>query len=189
MKENNNTYPWQQEADADTLRKMHEVVRQAYAQSEEESVEVPSVDAAWHKFDAKHHVTPRPSLWRRWSVAASIALACFVVVALSWPSLRNSWMPEEPEAETSVTHPAIQEETAVEEDEQSISYRNVPLSEIVSQLAARYGATVVNHATTEDVRLYVVLDRQWCLAESIDFLNHFEQVNITLTNDNQIEIR
>lgn len=188
MKENNNICPWQQEADADTLRKMHEDVRQAYAQSEEESVEVPSVDAAWHKFDAKHHVTPRPSLWRRWSVAASIALACFVVVALSWPSLRNIWMPDEPLAETSFAGPAIQDEPTIEEDAQTISYRNVPLSEIVAQLAMRYNATVENHAA-EDVRLYVVLDRQWSLAECIDFLNHFEQVSITLTNDSQIEIR
>lgn len=188
MKENRHTTPWQQEPDAESLQEMSNIVGQAYKQAETDMKDF-DIDAAWRKFDALHHVTPRPSLWRRWGVAASVALVCFVAVALSVPALRQLWssveFPEESEAPTIVI---TEEEEAIEETSEAITYRNVPLSQIVAQLATRYNVPVGNFAA-EDIRLYVIMERAWSLEECITFLNHFEQVNITLTHDNQIEVR
>lgn len=187
MKENRYTTPWQHESDAGDLQAMSDAVSEAYKRADTQAEDI-DVEAAWCKFDARHHVTSRPSLWHRWGVAASIALVCFVAVALSVPALQQFWVSATPDNEPA--EPAIMtaEEACVEETAQAFSYRNVPLSEIVTQLATRFDAVVDNQAA-EDIRLYVVLERQWSLEECIAFLNHFEQVNITLTNDNTIEVR
>ncbi len=175
------------------LRQMADEVAEAYKLAKQEA-KSPSVDEVWKQFNAKYHVkeesvapslAPRHSFWRRYGVAASLLLACMVAVAYS---LVRS---EESGASLSEELGVRSEEYKVEEiveNETSIIYRNVALSQIVEQLAVTHNASVEYFASA-DIRLYVELERSWTLQESIDFLNHFEHVHLVLTLDQTIEVR
>lgn len=179
------------------LQQMAEEVQQAY-ELKKQGEKAPAVDEAWKRFNAKYRVTeevspsitPRHSFWKRYGVAASLLLACMVAVAIT--VVRNVAFPpsEEtdasPSAELNAAMDDIPEE--IEENETTIVYRNIALSQIVEQLAQEHNARV-EYLASGDVRLYVELDRSWSLQQSLDFLNHFEQVNLSLTSDQVIEVR
>lgn len=211
----------QQQPDGKELMEMAELVQTALA-AEEAATPTPSADEAWQRFATKHGIgtetaleprigqqpqrtAPRQqqsTLWRRWGIAASVALACMVVVAMSVPSVRQ-WvglMPANGIEQSAPTADIAADVTAeVMESAGGVAFRNVPLSEVLQWVAENYSTQVVsttasghelsaasaNDPTTE-LRLYVELDRGWTLQECIDFLNRFEQVNLTLTSDNVI---
>ena len=173
------------------LRQMADEVAEAYDLTKQEA-KSPSVDEAWKQFNAKYHVkaesvapslAPRHSFWKRYGVAACLLLACMVAVSL----VRN----EELGVRSEESGASLSEEYKIEEiveNETSIIYRNVALSQIVEQLAVVHNASV-DYLASADIRLYVELDRNWTLQESIDFLNHFEHVHLVLTPDQTIEVR
>lgn len=173
------------------LQQMADEVQQAYDLKKQET-KSPSVDEAWQQFNAKYHVkeesvapslVPRHSFWKRYGVAASLLLACMVAVSL----VRNEelGMRSEELIDNSEEYKNNEE---IEENETSIIYRNVALSQIVEQLAVAHNASVI-YLASADIRLYVELERSWTLQESIDFLNHFEHVHLLLTPDQTIEVR
>lgn len=182
------------------LQQMADEVKQAYEQTKQEE-KSPSVDEAWKQFNDKYHVkedpvapslTPRRNFWKRYGVAACLLLACMVAVAITivrseklgvWSVEVDASLSEEL-GERSEEY--MDEE--IEENETSIIYRNVALSQIVDQLALTHHVSV-NYLASADIRLYVELDRSWTLQESIEFLNHFEHVNLELTSDQTIEVR
>ena len=175
------------------LRQMADEVAEAYDLTKQEA-KSPSVDEVWKQFNAKYHVkeesvtpslAPCHSFWKRYGVAVCLLLACMVAVAYS---LVRS---EESGASLSEELGVRSEEYKIEEiveNETSIIYRNVALSQIVEQLAVVHNASV-DYLASADIRLYVELDRSWTLQESIDFLNHFEHVHLVLTPDQTIEVR
>ena len=164
-------------------------VQQAYELKKQEE-KAPSVDDAWKQFNGKYHVTeetqtviaPRRSFWKRYGVAASFLLVGMVAVSL----VRNEELGERSEELIDNSEEYKIEE--IVENETSIIYRNVALSQIVEQLAVAHNASV-DYLASADIRLYVELDRNWTLQESIDFLNHFEHVRLVLTPDQTIEVR
>lgn len=176
---------------------MAEEVQQAY-ELKKQDVNAPSVDEAWKRFNAKHHVTeevqpeiaPRLSFWKRYGVAACLSLVCVLAVAVT--VVRSaSFAPSEElgvRSEASGVGSEEYELAEIEENPTSVIYRNVALSKILEQLAQEHNARV-EYIATGDVRLYVELDRGWSLQQSLDFLNHFEQVNLLLTSDQVIEVR
>lgn len=179
------------------LQQMAEEVQQAY-ELKKQGEKAPAVDEAWKRFNAKYRVTEevspsitlRHSFWKRYGVAASLLLACMVAVAIT--VVRNVVFSASEEtdapinAELNAAMDDVPEE--IEENETTIVYRNIALSQIVEQLAQEHNARV-EYLASGDVRLYVELDRSWSLQQSLDFLNHFEQVNLTLTSDQVIEVR
>lgn len=172
------------------LQQMADEVAEAYDLTKQET-KSPSVDEAWKQFNAKYHVkeesvapslAPRHSFWKRYGVAASLLLACMVAVSL----VRNEELGVRSEELIDNSEEYKVEE--IVENETSIIYRNVTLSQIVEQLAVTHNASV-NFLASADIRLYVELERSWTLQESIDFLNHFEHVHLVLTPDQTIEVR
>ena len=172
------------------LRQMADEVAEAYDLTKQEA-KSPSVDEAWKQFNAKYHVkeesvapslAPRHSFWKRYGVAACLLLACMVAVSL----VRNEELGVRSEELIDNSEECKIEE--IEENETSIIYRNVALSQIVEQLAVVHNASV-DYLASADIRLYVELERSWTLQESIDFLNHFEHVHLVLTPDQTIEVR
>ena len=172
------------------LRQMADEVAEAYEQAKQEA-KSPSVDEAWKQFNAKYHVkgesaapslAPRHSFWKRYGVAACLLLACMVAVSL----VRNEELGVRSEELIDNSEEYKVEE--IVENETSIIYRNVTLSQIVEQLAVTHNASV-DYLASADIRLYVELERSWTLQESIDFLNHFEHVHLVLTPDQTIEVR
>ena len=217
----------QQQPDDKELMEMAALVQQALA-AEEAAATAPSADEAWKRFAAKYGISqepgmehsydeprteprirhtepgikPRPTLWHRWGIAASVALACMVVVAMRLPSVRQ-WVGSVPFTDTEqsvVPIPAPAEAAEVVESEQGVAFRNVPLSDVLQWVAENHHTrveikdlasdhrqpTASGHDAATELRLYVELDRGWTLQECIDFLNRFEQVNLTLTSDNVI---
>ena len=215
----------QQQPDSQELSEMAALVQQSLA-AEQAATPTPSADEAWQRFAARHGIDqepgmehsydeprikhtepgikPRPTLWRRWGIAASVALACMVVVAMSLPSVRH-WVGSVPftgTEQSAVPTPAPAEAAEVVESEQGVAFRNVPLSDVLQWVAENYHTrveikdlasvsdhrqpTASGHDTATELRLYVELDRGWTLQECISFLNRFEQVNLTLTSDNVI---
>lgn len=181
--EDNNTYLNNERE----LVEMSEEVRKAFADVPAEG-DVPSVDAAWQKFDAEHHVTARRlTWWKGWSVAAGFLLVFTLVVAFGvdhfFPAVPTSDGEAGAGGEvSSVAEPEI-EVTSTE-----VIYRNALLSTIVEQLAEANN-TRADYLCETDLRLYVTIDRSWTLQECVDFLNNFEQVHLTLTADNVIVVR
>ncbi len=178
------------------LQQMADEVQQAYELTKQEE-KSPSVDEAWQRFNAKYHVkeenvapslTPRRSFWKRYGVAACLLLACMVAVAITLVRSEKAGASLSEELGVRSEEYKGDENEMIEENETSIVYRNVALSQIVEQLALMHNAKVEYLASTE-VRLYVELDRNWSLQECIDFLNHFEQVHLELTPDQIIEVR
>ncbi len=174
------------------LESMAQEVKQAYAKTQEE-VPAPSVDAAWKKFNAQHHVsdglriepTRKTSFWRRYGVAACLLFACMAIATITLPKL-PFWKADSEMGDSTIPVATVQDE--IEGTTEEVIYKNVPLMTIVEELAAQYGARIEKEQSTE-LRLYVTLERSWSLQECIDFLNHFEQVNLTLTSDNVIVVR
>lgn len=173
-------------------------VQQAYELKKQEE-KAPSVDDAWKQFNGKYHVTeetqtviaPRRSFWKRYGVAASFLLVGMVAIAITAVRSRM-FSPDEGTGVLPVEESGVWSEDneldEIEENQTSVIYRNVPLSKIVEQLALEHNVRV-EYIASGDVRLYVELDRSWSLQQSLDFLNHFEQVNLSLTSDKVIEVR
>lgn len=187
MIENKNQYI----SDKQELDKMSEEVQRAY-DNVPANEDLPNVDAAWKKFDAEHHVTPRPTMmwWKNWSVAAGFLLIFTLAIAIGV----ETFAPAAPEDNEGTNNPSLLTPNSliisdeVEETSTEIIYRNALLSTILEQLASANN-TRVEYPQPTDLRLYVTIDRSWSLQECIDFLNHFEQVQLTLTEDNVIEVR
>ena len=182
------------------LRQMADEVAEANDLTKQEA-KSPSVDEAWKQFNAKYHVkeenvtpslAPRHSFWKRYGVAACLLLACVVAVAITIVrreevGVRSKEVGVSLSEELGVRSEEYKVEEIVE-NETSIIYRNVALSQIVEQLAVAHNASVIFLASA-DIRLYVELERSWTLQESIDFLNHFEHVHLVLTPEQTIEVR
>lgn len=173
------------------LDEMSEDVQKAYDNVPDEK-DIPDVDAAWKKFDAEHHVSPRPTTmwWKSWSVAAGFLLVFTLAVAISVDKFAPAIPAENDKTNNSslLIPDSSLNEGEVEETSTEVIYRNAPLTTILEQLASA-NSTHVEYLKPTDLRLYVTIDRSWSLQQCIDFLNNFEQVQLTLTADNVIEVR
>lgn len=174
---------WRNETDANELATMADELKKSYAWKKVQAT-TPTVDVEeqWSKFRA-HHPMPQPSAgWHRWAVAASMLLLCSIALAIGW-TIR----------ERTPKHSAIQtpEATAtapcdsIHEDSTKLTFRNTSLRVILNEIAQRHGAQVRDRSHDE-LYLYVELEKDWTLQQCIDFLNHFEHVQLSLTSDNVI---
>ena len=72
-----------------------------------------------------------------------------------------------------------------QEDSTFLVFENAELKTILQEIAVLH-ETQVDYRCKEEMFLYVKLDKSWSLKQCIDFLNHFERVNLMLTSDNTI---
>lgn len=120
----------------------------------------------------------------RWAIAASMLLLCFLGVALGWPYVQEWKSQKSSPLQTEVS--AIRSETdTVNEDDTKLTFSNAGLKVILQEIAARHEAQV-RYRCQEEVYSYVELEKSWSLQQCVDFLNHFERVNLKLTSDNII---
>lgn len=160
--------------------------------------EAPAIDveAEWQRFCAEHpqvkgHSQPVRALppgsprrgWHRWAVAASMLLLCTLGLALGWGYLRKAPSVRTPEAAT-MPQPVLASDSIVDDDTR-LTFRDASLQTILQEVAARHGAQL-RYRGGEEVRLYVELEKSWSLQECVDFLNHFERVNLKLVQGNII---
>lgn len=172
---------WQDEPDAQELSDMAKKVRNSYAHKYD--APSPDVNEEWKSFESKH-LSKRPANgWHRWAVAASMLLLCTICVALGWNYFK-AW---------TVSNSPINEDQAfiqssnntTQEDSTFLVFENAELKTILQEIAVLHD-TRVDYRCKAEMFLYVKLDKSWSLKQCIDFLNHFERVNLMLTPDNTI---
>ena len=186
MTEQENKTIWQNEPDSQELTEMAADVSRSYAwkKAEEQSPAI-DVDKEWQRFCTDHRVRKTPhNGWHRWAIAASMLLLCTIGLALGWPYFREWKSPRAPRVEIALPTVDCANDTIVE-DGTKLTFRDTGLRSILQELAARHGAQV-RYRCTDDVRLYVELEKAWTLQQCVDFQNHFERVKLNLTPDNII---
>ena len=161
------------------------------------------IDEEWKRFAAANEASLRPKrfsrlrglLYRRTAIAAAVAAISIAAVgagiAISRRDLPQS--AEQPAAEAaspaatspSATAEAIPDTIATGSKEAPILiFENETLETILTQIAAERGATVEYRSETpRSLRLYFAWPRTLPLAPTVDLLNGFQQIDITLRND------
>ena len=179
---------WQDEPDAQELSEMAKEVRNSYAHKYD--TPSPDVNEEWKTFQSKHLLKPLQTLkpsnsqtFIRWAIAASMILLCTICVAWGWTYLKE-WKIKNQKPQTIQT-PQTSQTLQSSEDSTYLVFENAELKTILQEIAVLH-ETRVDYRCKEEVFLYVKLDKSWSLKQSIDFLNHFERVNLTLTPDNTI---
>ncbi len=151
---------------------------------------VPDVDEAWKLF----HVTRQRDGWRR------VAVACIAVVLVSGLSfaavnvVRHFTRAERGEQTAPATEMQDISSRASAEDEQTdtvatlpIMYQNEELQTIMNDISARYGVNVVyKKHKARTMRLYLQLSPDMSLDDVVRVMNHFENLSVTLSDDELI---
>ncbi len=150
---------------------------------------VPDVDEAWKLF----HVTRQRNWWRR------VAVACIAVVLVSGLSfaavnvVKHFTRAERGEQTTATEMQDVVSPTSVEDEPADtvatppIMYENVELQTIMNDIAGRYGVNVVyKKHKVRTMRLYLQLSPDMSLDDVVSVMNHFENLSVTLSDDELI---
>lgn len=160
------------------------------------------VDAEWQSFSRTHKKTNSRLLWggRRAASIAAIAFTSLAAVAIgitvAVKTFDHKPQPLEVVAEPSVESPVaasetISKDTTIEAEEVAVSntpivFEDASLEEILIQVAEVHGATVeYKTPETAQLHLYYRFDPTIPLKETVEQLNTFEQINISI-NGKQI---
>jgi len=177
---------WQNEPDADELSEMANEIKRSFDWKKAVEDSAPSIDVEeqWKRFRANHPMKTSLSGWHRWAVAASLLLLCSIGFALGWPFLKE-WRRGSLPAVAKQDITVVETDNTVLEDSTKLTFRNSALSSILEEIARRHDAEV-DYKCQEELYMYVELEKAWSLQQCIDFLNHFEHVNLSLSADNTI---
>ena len=177
---------WQNEPDSRELSEMAAEVRRsfAYKKAKEETPTV-DVDEEWQRFCTNHAIQDHQhKSWHRWAIAASMLLLCTIGLALGWPYFREWKSPKVSQSQAAIVA-GRNEGDSILEDASMLTFRDAELKAILQEIATRHGVRV-RYLCTEEIRLYVELEKSWTLQQCVDFLNHFDRVNLRLASDNTI---
>lgn len=158
----------------------------------------PDIDAEWQRFAATRIVSPRSrflTFVSRHAAALIIGAASLTMVAAG---IGIGMSPDRDDTgavtEATANDSGSQESAAAADDAipanepQTVIFKENSLSTILESIASYYGATLVsNKPEAKDLRLYFIWDQSKPLGETIDMLNNFEQIDITL-KDNTITV-
>lgn len=177
---------WENEPDSRELSEMAAEVRRSFAYTKaKEATPTVDVDKEWQRFCANHTIKDKQHKgWHKWTIAASMLLLCTIGLALGWPYFREWKSPEVSQSQPVIV---INQNTSDSflEDDTKLTFRNAELKAILGEIATRHGVQV-RYRCVEEIRLYVELEKAWTLQQCVDFLNHFERVNLRLASDNTI---
>lgn len=177
---------WENEPDSRELSEMAAEVRRSFAYTiAKDETPTIDVDKEWQRFRANHAIEKEHHKgWQRWAIAASMLLLCTLGLAIGWPYFRECKSPKVTQSQ-SITVADQNASDSFLEDDTKLTFRNTELKAILQEIAARHGAQV-RYRCVEEIRLYVELEKSWTLQQCVDFLNHFEHVNLRLSPDNTI---
>ena len=148
------------------------------------------VEQAWHHFQTSHSSSPRSTHY--WLKAAASVIGIIFISGMVYAAVTQGWFSaptspvptQVPTAQTTrsttATPQAKPADTAPADTLKPVVFDNVPLSDILTQMAAHYQVRVV-YARPEarHIRLYFTWDRQKPLRQNIDILNAFEHIHIS----------
>lgn len=190
--------------DPDTKDIYNVVSKTAYALTEDPE---PDIDKEWDMFSKTHLCHRRKNYGRvinyfisRNAAAVVIcAIATFTVIASTiGVKIITGNTDRHDNSATESTLTALADTTGTRDSidivkkpsviSQTYVFKNESFENIISAIAAYYGATVVfDNDSTKDLRLYFNWDKSLPLEEVIAQLNSFERINIT-SNENTITV-
>lgn len=185
-----------QTSDKETFRDMQEHPEK-YSDQELEAMmddldQVPDVEAAWQTLKEKDTATVGPSLRK---IAASF-IGVLLVSGIAFAAIRiwsdapaSSQESEESSytqaPDTTRTSPVLPLEEQVETP---VIYDNIPLENMLSEIAAHYHAEVIfQNDAVRSLRFHFLWNPRQELGKIVSDLNHFERLHVTLKN-NQITV-
>ena len=164
------------------------------AEHAEEEFTAETVDQEWERFAAAHVVrTVKPFDWRK-IVAAIVVLAVFGIAAAAiYSHFVHTPQTETIENTAPNINPQVTDRTegavdAVSDKQQSHLYDDVPLEQIINDLAAHYNVQPQWHGDeVRTLRLYYKWEPDFTLDEVVEMLNNFEAFSVKL-DGNQLVI-
>ena len=181
-------------SDEDT-RETYRLMVNAKRSVRQRQVEKPvDVDAAWQKFNQKHHSQKHRIGWMK--IAASF-VGILLVTGIAFAAVQivrytQQYTPKKEDVintqkPANITSVDIQNTDTIAA-QQPIIYDNIPLEKMLPEIAAHYEAKVsfVNEEARQ-LRFRFVWNPQKGIDQVVSDLNQFERLNITL-NDNQITV-
>ena len=164
------------------------------AEHAEEEFTAETVDQEWERFAAAHVVrTVKPFDWRK-IAAAIVVLAVFGIAAATiYSHFVHTPQTETIENTAPNINPQVTDRTegavdAVSDKQQSHLFDDVPLEQIINDLAAHYNVQPVWHGDeVRSLRLYYKWEPDFTLDEVVEMLNNFEAFSVKL-DGNQLVI-
>ena len=158
----------------------------AYAESPEEGDD--DIDAEWQRIVSRqehHRTVPLIPLTLR--KVAAVVIAVIVLSAVSYAAVRLLQGRQEPEPESVAAVQEVTEQPSAlpSEAEDSIHiFQNAEFQEILSTVSAYYRLqTEYRSEDARRVRLYIKWNKMECVDSLLQRLNHFDKVQLTLSND------
>ena len=158
----------------------------AYAEKPEESD--AAIDAEWQRIVSRqeHHRTV-PLIPLALRKVAAVVMAVIVLSAVSYAAVRLIQGRQQPESESVAAVQEVTEQSSAlpSEAEDSIHiFQNAEFQEILSTVSAYYRLqTEYRREDTRRVRLYIKWNKMECVDSLLQRLNHFDKVQLTLSND------
>ena len=164
------------------------------AEHAEEEFTAETVDQEWERFAAAHAArTVKPFDWRK-IVAAIVVLAVFGIAAAAiYSHFVHTPQTETIENTAPNINPQVTDRTegavdAVSDKQQSHLYDDIPLEQIINDLAAHYNVQPQWHGDeVRTLRLYYKWEPDFTLDEVVEMLNNFEAFSVKL-DGNQLVI-
>ena len=151
------------------------------------------IDEEWKKFEAKHFTAKR--FWGWMQIAAAI-VGVLMLSGIAYAAVKlftSASIPKEAEhlAVSSVGKTSSPLEKQPEEMTDSIAQRrifeNVPLDEMVNEIATYYNKiTDIQNPRAHELRLYYKWERNDEVEAVVNDLNHFDHVNLAIEGDKLI---
>ena len=150
----------------------------------------PDVDAEWQRFEQAHYA---PANNRRWLKVAAVFLGVIMLSAFTYAAIRavshhtvdkakepTETVATEPQPESTVGPRLGVADTATVAEEEPIVFDNLPLDQMLEQIAPHYGMQVeFRNENARALRFYFVWQPDEALDAVLERLNLFESVNIS----------
>lgn len=145
------------------------------------SVSSGDIDERWKMFVQKHQISKSHFIYRKYWIAACLLGIFGIVLASILPVLKHATAIENQPKQEQIR--ATKSKSTVETAD-SFIFDNTSLQVILNEIADYYGAKVqFIHPEKKIIRLYFQCDKCLSLKEVTDLLNHFNDVQVTLSNN------
>lgn len=169
--------------------KLEQLLKQMYAE-ETDTSEI--IDEEWKKFEAKHFSSKHSWGWMQ--IAASI-IGVLMLSGIAYATIhivsntRDDSKSPTQETQVKTQSPQAINQPAEPSDSipQTRIFENVPLDEMVNELALYYNKVAdVQNQQAHELRLYYKWEQKDELTSVVDDLNHFEHVSLVIEEDKLI---
>ncbi|MCF0186684.1 MAG: DUF4974 domain-containing protein [Bacteroidaceae bacterium] len=172
------------ESDGQELYRMACDVKCVFAQPE-----TPDVNVEWQRFSTRYIPSKQQSRRKLWAIAVSILLVVGVCMAAIIPHF-SSWQSlEQTSASSLLKLDKGLEGKATMERDSTFVFDHASLESILQNLSEYYQVRVeFKREEARKIMLHVEMDKSWSLRQMVQFLNHFDKVNISLSQENLIMV-